>query len=589
MPFEDGLKQTQRCEAGAQLGQYTILEELGHGGMGEVYKARDTRLKRLVAIKVVKSSMDPDAPERFRLIQEARAVAALNHPNIVQVFGLETYGGQDCIVMEFVQGTTLQKILTSKQLSASEAVSYSAQMASALAAAHAANIVHRDIKPANVIVTAAGIVKVLDFGLAKLERVNPEPDAATLSASPQTSAGMILGTAAYMSPEQALGKPADPRSDVFSLGVVMYEMFTGTQPFQSDSIIGSLASVIGHQPPPVRQLRPDTPLAIEDIVCRCMEKAPESRYSSGAELNRELSGLQKSSLRAASRVPVLAVAVILLAVIGAAWWFYLHYSSARWVRNNALPRIQRLIAHDDYFGAFDLVREAARKLPDDPQVKQYLQEASLNVSLNTEPSGATVSYRDYGNSSMPWRRAGQTPFRDISLPQTQIVLRIEKEGFAPYELAALTGLLNDQPIRLLRPGERPNRMVPVPASAAWMPTTGMALQDYLIDQFEVTNHEFQQFVDAGGYAKREYWREPFRSDGRDRSFDEAMAIFRDRTGRPGPSGWELGSFPKERGDYPVSGVSWFEAAAYCQFAGKSLPTIHHWRKAAGFKARPTRF
>ena len=175
MPSEYGPTQVQRCESGVQLGQYTILEELGRGGMGEVYKARDTRLKRLVAIKVVRSSMAPNDPERFRLIQEARAAAALNHPNIVQVYGLETYGSQDCIVMEFVQGTTLRDILTDKQLSASEALGYSAQMASALDAAHTANIVHRDIKPANVIVTAAGIVKVLDFGLAKLGQVNPEP------------------------------------------------------------------------------------------------------------------------------------------------------------------------------------------------------------------------------------------------------------------------------------------------------------------------------------------------------------------------------------------------------------------------------
>jgi dienelactone hydrolase len=280
------------------------------------------------------------------------------------------------------------------------------------------------------------------------------------------------------------------------------------------------------------------------------------------------------------------LALILVAAIGVAGWLYLRYSSARWVRNEAIPQIQRLVAQDDYVGAFDLVRKAVGKSPDDPQLKQRWQEVSVSVSMNTDPPGARVSYRDYGKPEMPWRPAGQTPLRDVPLPMTQIAVRVEKEGFVPYEFATLSGLLGGQTIALLRPSERPEGTTPVPASARWMPPSGMTLPDYFIDQFEVTNRQFQRFVDAGGYNKQEYWREPFKAGSRDRSFKEAMALFRDRTGRPGPSQWELGVFPKEHGDYPVGGVSWFEAAAYCKFANKSLPTIHHWRKAAGFNNAP---
>lgn len=570
---------------GTQLGQYTILELLGRGGMGEVYKATDTRLKRLVAIKVVRSSSCPNSQDHLRLLQEARAAAALNHPNIVQVFGLEHYAGNDCIVMEFVEGRTLRDLISSAKATVPDALRYSTQMASALAAAHVANIVHRDIKPGNILVSDAGIVKVLDFGLAKLQPVIIQTDA-TLTAGPQTAAGTVVGTAAYMSPEQALGQPVDARSDVFSLGVVLYELFTGQQAFQHESVMGLLARVIRDQPAAVRSLRPEVPTGVEQIITRCMEKDPHARYASGAEVHQALLALQQHSTPPVSRALVATLGLLLVAVIGAAVFFYQRYSTARWVRNEALPQIQRLLGQDDYTGAFDLVRTASRRLPDDPQLKQYWQEVAFVVSMNTRPSGARVSFRQYGEPDKPWRLLGVTPLREVPLPQMQIAVRIEKEGFVPYEFSTLSAFLANQTIPLDRPGDRPQGTLPVLENAPWIPTAAMKLPDYFIDEFEVTNGQFQQFIAAGGYDKKEYWREPFRKGNRDLPFEQAVQLFRDRTGKPGPSPWELGVFAKEHGQDPVGGVSWYEAAAYCEYAKKALPTIHHWRRASGFNNAP---
>jgi len=199
---------------GQTVSHYRILTRLGEGGMGVVYKAQDTRLNRPVAIKVLPPDALAQAERRQRFAQEAKAASALNHPNIVHIYAIESSAGQDYIVMEFVDGTTLDELLKTKSLPLDEALGYAVQLADALAAAHEAGIVHRDIKPGNVMLTGKGIVKVLDFGLAKL--AHPEPvdsEAATRTAPPRTKSGMVVGTAAYMSPEQAQGKPVDARSD----------------------------------------------------------------------------------------------------------------------------------------------------------------------------------------------------------------------------------------------------------------------------------------------------------------------------------------------------------------------------------------
>ncbi len=266
---------------GTWVGSYRILEKLGQGGMGEVYMAEDSRLKRLVAIKILRQDKATPDEARSRFLEEARAASALNHPNIVQVYELESEGGRDFIVMELASGRTLAQLLADRPFTVDESLDYFTQMASALAAAHAAGIVHRDIKPGNIMISDAGVVKVLDFGLAKLQQTISTADS-TLTASPETAAGTVIGTPSYMSPEQAEGKRADARSDIFSMGAVLYEMLTGKRAFDGDSTATILSKVLRDQPAEIRSLRADVPPPAARIAGRCLGKEPRAPLPIGA-------------------------------------------------------------------------------------------------------------------------------------------------------------------------------------------------------------------------------------------------------------------------------------------------------------------
>jgi len=246
---------------GQSIAHYRIIEKLGEGGMGVVYKARDTHLDRFVAIKVLPPERVADPERKRRFVQEAKAASALNHPNIITIHDIASEGGRDFIVMEYVDGQPLDRLIAGRGLPAKEALGYAVQVASALAAAHAAGIVHRDVKPPNIMVARAPSgpcqVKVLDFGLAKLtERGAPSETASTLTATQQ---GVVLGTVAYMSPEQAEGRLVDARSDVFSFGAVLYEMLSGRRPFQGDSQFSTLMAILRDSPPPLKTIRGGVP------------------------------------------------------------------------------------------------------------------------------------------------------------------------------------------------------------------------------------------------------------------------------------------------------------------------------------------
>jgi dienelactone hydrolase len=568
---------------GTRIGKYRILEKLGQGGMGEVYKAEDTRLKRLVAIKVLRKDLNASGQGRLRFLREARAVSALSHPNIVQIFEMESQDGCDFIAMEFVAGPTLTDVIRGKQLSVETAVDYAGQLASALAAAHEAGIVHRDIKPGNIMVSDGGIVKVLDFGLARVEQ-KTGPDDSTLTAGPQTVAGTILGTSCYMSPEQAEGKPVDARSDIFSTGAVFYEMLTGVRAFDGESTLAILSKVMRDSPRGIQEMRADVPVKVARIVNRCLEKDPAVRYPSGRELAADL-----AEYRRPAKTPVftmrarLLTAAVVVASVASAGWMYYRWSRARWARNEALPKIEGFIARSDIPSAFDLTRTALRYAPDDPQLKQYWSEDAAPISLTTTPPGAKVFYRPYGQTKAAWRLVGETPFENASVPLSYGHVRLEKTGWEPEEFATDLPAIRGQNIPLAPAGKIPAGMVLVRADSSWMhPNKIMPLPDYLLDKYEVTNGQFRQFIDAGGYREAKYWQEKFQKEGREIAPEQAIEAFRDKTGQPGPSGRELGSFPKGQSDFPVGGVSWFEADAYCRYAGKALPTVHHWRKAAGF-------
>lgn len=278
---------------GRTIAHYEILEKLGEGGMGVVYKARDTHLDRPVALKLLAPNRMADPDRKRRFIQEAKAASALNHPNIITIYDTDHADGLDFISMEFVPGRTLDQVIPRKGLPLTTAFQYAAQIADALTAAHSAGIVHRDLKPANVIVNDRGQVKVLDFGLAKLTETSPlGPEAETRTLKPTTEEGAILGTVAYMSPEQAQGKHVDARSDIFSLGSVLYEMVAGRQAFQGDSRMATLAAIIERDPAP---LPPGIPHDVDKLISRCLRKDPARRMQTMADLKVAIMELKEDS------------------------------------------------------------------------------------------------------------------------------------------------------------------------------------------------------------------------------------------------------------------------------------------------------
>jgi serine/threonine protein kinase len=309
------------------LSYYELLEKLGEGGMGEVYKARDTRLGRFVAIKVLRADRVTDPNRKRRFAQEAKAASGLNHPNIVTIYDIGEDNGLDFIVMEFLPGRSLDTLIPSKGLRVSEALDRAIPVCSGVAKAHAAGIVHRDLKPANIFVTDEGAVKVLDFGLAKLVESSP-PDELPTEASGEhlTEEGAILGTVSYMSPEQAEGKKVDARSDIFSFGVVLYEMLTGEKAFQRGSRIATLSAILQDEPQWAR-----LPKGLDRVVSRCLNKDPSKRWQSMADLGTLLQEYKEDSssdalrnIRVPSpphtrrRIALVATMIVLLLAMGIA-------------------------------------------------------------------------------------------------------------------------------------------------------------------------------------------------------------------------------------------------------------------------------
>ena len=296
---------------GTRIGHYEILEKLGEGGMGLVYKARDVLLNRSAALKLLPDEGADADDKRRRFVLEAQAASALNHPNIVTIYEVGQADGRDFIAMELLQGQRLDEAIATKALPLKTAIAYAIQIADALAAAHAAGIVHRDLKPGNVIVTDSGVVKVLDFGLAKLVMPTSSASPATetvLAASPKTTEGTILGTVSYMSPEQAEGKPVDHRSDIFAFGALLYEMTTGRRAFQGGSTVSTLSAILTAEPPPLSAEVPGAPVELGRIVSRCLRKAPEQRWQSIADVRIALEELRQDLESGRLAAPALASA-----------------------------------------------------------------------------------------------------------------------------------------------------------------------------------------------------------------------------------------------------------------------------------------
>jgi eukaryotic-like serine/threonine-protein kinase len=584
------LREQAALKSGGALGPYEIVAQIGAGGMGVVYRARDRRLERDVAVKVFPPGVQIDEAARRRFRKEALALAKLNHPNIAAVYDIGEQDGTDYLVMEYVAGQPLSERLRAGALPANEAVSLAEDVAEALEEAHGQGIVHRDLKPGNIMVTTKGRAKVLDFGLAKLLAPEGSPDA-TLTLGETIGP---VGTLYYMSPEQVECGRIDDRTDLWSLGVVLYESVTGERPFDGKGKAGVLRAIVEQRPKPVREIRTDVPKELEHIVERALEKDVSKRYQSAEEMSQDLSTAlsqitapvapaDRREVRVALKYAVAAAALIVV-LLGSGAWLYRRSQQRQWAREQAIPQIAQL--QDDHLSlaAFLLLKKAQQYLPGDARLQQMAQHSTIPVTITSSPRGATVEIKDYLSPNGKWFSLGTTPLENVRIPAGYFRWRVSKQGVGEFVAAPFTAPKMN--FALDAEAAAPAGMSRV-SGGPWADFIGFVglvgpynLPAYYIDRYEVTNREYQKFIDAGGYQNRKFWTEKFVRDGQEMKWEEAMALFRDTTGRAGPSTWVAGHYPEGQADYPVSGVSWYEALAYAAFAGKSLPAFAQWYAAA---------
>jgi dienelactone hydrolase/predicted Ser/Thr protein kinase len=575
-------------------GKYKIIEEIGRGGMGIVFKAEDIRLQRTVALKFLPANLADSAELKERFLVEARAAAALSHPNICVIHEVGESEERPYIAMEYVEGETLRELIKKKALSKEQVLAITSQVAAGLGEAHHKGIIHRDIKSANIMVTNKGQAKVMDFGLAKLR-----------GGSSLTRSQTTLGTVGYMSPEQAKGEEVDSRTDLWSLGVVLYEMLTGELPFRGDRDLSIIHSILHEEPKPIKLRKPPVPAELQQVVGRALKKKIEARYNSGEEMLKDLKAYEMAlqaeasgvfnlrSLMKRLRRPAVAIPTVLAigAIAALAVWFFNRQAKVRWARDVAIPEVQKLLELNDCWRNLVPVYHLAEKIeavvPKDPRLAGILAGCALHLSITTEPPGAKVFFKEYTSTESEWTFLGVTPVEKVRLPVGIFRWKIEKDGYETVLAAASTWGIATDPGELVghndltrvldKEGTLPPGMVRVKGEE----TPLGKLPDFFIDRCEVTNRQFKEFVAAGGYRDRKYWTQTFVEGEKQLNWEEAVKRFVDQTGLPGPSTWQGGDYPEGQADYPVGGVSWYEAAAYAEFAGKTLPTSDHWGIARG--------
>jgi hypothetical protein len=559
--------------------------------MAIVFLARDRRHDRLVALKTLRPELVPAlGPERF--LREIQIAARLQHPNILPLHDSGEAEGLLYYVMPYVEGESLRARMDREgQLPLEDALDIARQVAEALAYAHSRDVVHRDIKPENILLAGEHAL-VADFGIAR---------AITVAGGERlTETGLAVGTASYMSPEQAAAEHRiDGRSDIYSLGCVLYEMLGGEPPYTGPTAQAIIARKLTELPRSLRTVRESVPEAIEQVVLKALARTAADRFATanrfadalerakaeaavpGARSRRRAQARRAWPARLRSRGAIALVGAI-AAIVALGSWLWVRESRARWARTVALPQAIRLDGQGRTYAAFRLLRQAESYLPDDPIVKDLLNEWTAPVSVGTTPPGAQVYVREFFDTPGTWELLGPAPLDGIRLPLGNLVWKIALPGFQTQEVLGFTPARTLQ-FSLPRATEVPPGMVQVKGGPILERLLGIRpanLEDYWIDKYEVTNRQFRKFIEAGGYEKREHWVHPIVKEGIPTSWEAAQQIFRDRTGRPGPATWEAGTYADGQEDYPVSGVSWHEAAAYCAAVGKQLPTVYHWYHAA---------
>lgn len=628
-------------EPNLQLGDFRIERRLGCGGMGVVYQAIQISLNRRVALKVLPSGLLDNASAIERFHREARAAAKLRHPNIVTIHAEGIEQGVCYFAMEMIDGQGLDEIIGELRDARAEQASGDgedtaprpespcllcdcrsrreyydtvarliAEVAEALAYAHREGIIHRDVKPSNLILASNGRLVLLDFGIA---RVCQEQD--------MTVTGSFVGTPRYMSPEQIRSAKHGPdqRSDIYALGVTLYELLTLQPLFDGESREQVIGQILSAEPARPRQIDRHIPVDLETICLKAIEKEPQRRYANAGDmaedLRRYLNGhvIRAKPPGAADRVVKLVRRRKIAAVLGlclvvamafAMTIAWKHYST-RWAQQDAMAEIDRLIQDDAYFAAFVIAEKAAQYIPDDPLLENRWPLLSREHSVSTQPAGAKVFIKDYFDEEGAWRYIGTTPLKHARIPFGTNRWKVEKAGFVPIE----TVQANDLPAIYTEPTElAPGHVSFIlqevrqyPAHMVWIGPCDLDQRQlyhgnrriasapaFLIDKYEVTNRQFREFVDRGGYVDRNLWEHEFIKDGKVIRWAQGIQEFRDQTGRPGPATWRNGKYPSREADFPVRGVSWYEAAAYARFRDKHLPTIFHWVLAAQADDNPSR-
>lgn len=661
-----------------QLGDFRILRQIGRGGMGIVYEAEQVSMQRRVALKVLPLAGLVDEVRIRRFQNEVRAVASLDHANIVSVYMVGEERGVHYYAMQLVRGRSLAEVISSLQhieehgsrldgasisritnryevdgpigndfddstgSAGQDAVSIDrpdgtegvetvanandstlpfsskreyfrsvaalgVQAATALQHAHDHGIIHRDVKPANLLLDSSSQLYLTDFGLARIEA-----DAGL------TMTGDLIGTLRYMAPEQALAKRVvvDHRADIYSLGATLYELLALRPVYVAGDRQLLLKQIAFEDPTSLRGIDSSIPVELETIVQKAMSKDMANRYGTAQALADDLSWyLENRPIKAkpptllerigkwsrrnpiltgAAAVITITLAVCVLLVMRERGRFVNRDTSAkstermlereRRARVETLPEIQRLIEQERFMDAWRLAEEAEREIPRDPMLTTLWPKFTVDVSITSDPVGVDVFMRAWNAKSADWEHIGKTPIDNKRLPQGPFHWKLTKPGHTT--LVLLRGSGPQLKFRLVKPNSVPADMVRVAGGKTFVSMVGISqsemldVGDFLIDRYEVTNRQFQEFVDRGGYATSEYWKHPFVDNQQTRTWEDAMGQFVDSTDRPGPAGWKFGRYPEGQADYPVHGVSWYEAAAYAEFAGKRLPSVYQWSRAA---------
>src|SRR5688572_16095587 len=459
--------------SGQTISHYRIAEKLGEGGMGVVYKAEDTKLARLVAMKFLPEGSAEDEESRVRFLNEARAAAALNHPNICTVYEI----GEDFefLAIEYIEGETVEAKRKRRPLPINEAIDIALQTAAGLQAAHEKGIVHRDIKSANLMLTGKGQVKVMDFGLARLT-----------NRTRLTRTGYSLGTPAYMAPELFRNEGADERSDIWSLGVVIYEMIAGKLPFEADSDAGILFAVMNQEPEPLTSRRTDVPVALDRLVKKALTKDRSKRYQHVDDLAADLRALQRTGLPLAHQAPsrkskrwigvALAVSLVVIAAVGVWTW----RERDRLDREKSMQRVTTLADAGAMIEAYRLAQALDERKPNDPAMARIWDVVGPARPIVTDPPGADVYIRDYMKPDSEWVHIGRSPLQPGRLPYLFMTMRFSKQGYQDVEWALRP--IGVPLVKLTPIGSAPRGMV-------YVIGMGRADQPVPLDDYWLDRHE----------------------------------------------------------------------------------------------------